>query len=347
MTTWRTTQEATEVLTEVTGAALTRRATQEAAEVLTEVTGAALTRRATQIAIEVLRVAAGGALWTNIDLNNPLNGNGVITEVQIYAATNMAGVEVGIFYNVAGNVYSTRSWASIGNVTAGSAQSFDVELPCETGDYIGIYYASGTIEMDVAGAGIMVAVGDQIPGAGITYALVPNMSISLYGYGKISRVRRFELESSRTHIYNDVRITRTGGTEQTAYDGLSAMNHGYKIYQKSGLALLNDGLAQDMADYILSRQKDPHMRLKAIGIAPQVEPDDLFPKVLDYEISDAIWVKKTDAVIDEKYHIEGIQEHINFQTGAWWTLWWLTEASGQGAWILGTSELGLATALGF
>ena len=54
MTTWRETQEAVEVVTEVTGADLHRRQTQEAVEVVTEVTGADLHRRLTQIAIEVL-----------------------------------------------------------------------------------------------------------------------------------------------------------------------------------------------------------------------------------------------------------------------------------------------------
>jgi len=294
------------------------------------------------------RGAAFVSGFTVIDVANPVNADGVITRVELWANTNLTGVEVAMFYNIVGAVYSTRSVATIGAVVAGSVQSFDVELPCQAGDYIGMYWAAGNMELDMAGgAGIMGIAGDQIPGYGVTYGLLAARQLSIAGIGKISRVRRFELELSRTLIYNDVRITREGGAEQTSTDGDSAADHGYKLFEKTGLAMTTDAIAQDMADWILATHKDSPLRVKSIMLTPETEPDDLWPKVLEYDISDKIYVKKADADIDQAFHIEGIQDSYNANRGTWWTQWWLSDADTQGAWILGESALGLETVLAF
>jgi len=100
-----------------------------------------------------------------------------------------------------------------------------------------------------------------------------------------------------------------------------------------------------MADYILQRQKDAHLIVKAITIRPQADPDDLWPKVLGYDLGTKIYLKHDGAYLDEAYHIEGIQHQIRPQF--WETTWWLSPADVWEYWILGISELGITTRLGF
>lgn len=88
--------------------------------------------------------------FTIIAKNNPANSSGTITSVEIYAETNMNGVIVATF-SADGNNITARDSYSIGSVTAGSKQTFEVELSVETGDYLGFYNSSGGISLDGTG----------------------------------------------------------------------------------------------------------------------------------------------------------------------------------------------------
>jgi hypothetical protein len=117
---------------------------------------------------------------------NPADGTGKITNVEIYAVTgyNLTLVEVATFYVVSGNFLSTRDWEYIGNVTAGSKQTFIVDLDVTVGDYIGIYFASGgKIEADSTGT-YMSKAGDNIPCTNIEFTSPVAGTISLYGTGE-------------------------------------------------------------------------------------------------------------------------------------------------------------------
>jgi len=117
---------------------------------------------------------------------NPADGTGKITSVEIYAVTgyNLTLVEVATFYVVSGNFLSTRDWEYIGNVTAGSKQTFVVDLNVVAGDYIGIYFASGgKIEADSTGT-YMSKAGDNIPCTNIEFSSPVAGTISLYGTGE-------------------------------------------------------------------------------------------------------------------------------------------------------------------
>jgi hypothetical protein len=117
---------------------------------------------------------------------NPADGTGKITSVEIYAVSgyNLTLVEVATFYVVSGNFLSTRDWEYIGNVTAGSKQTFVVDLDVVAGDYIGIYFASGgKIEADSTGT-YMSKAGDNIPCTNIEFSSPVAGTISLYGTGE-------------------------------------------------------------------------------------------------------------------------------------------------------------------
>ena len=70
------------------------------------------------------RATSDGPEETLISKANPANDNGVITSVEIWAATNIGGCKIGIFYEITVGTYHCRSATSIGNVTAGSKQVF-------------------------------------------------------------------------------------------------------------------------------------------------------------------------------------------------------------------------------
>ena len=126
--------------------------------------------------------------FTIVSKNGPANASGTITQIEIWALENLLNCEVATFYVVSGNNLSTRDYEAIGNVTAGSKQTFNVNLTVETGDYIGIWMAlnspQGRIEKDASGYISLWYLGsDQIPCTNVTFSVVDGDAISLYGTG--------------------------------------------------------------------------------------------------------------------------------------------------------------------
>ena len=124
--------------------------------------------------------------YTVINKDNPANETGKITSIEIWANVNLTGCEVATFFIVSGNNFSTRDTHAIGNVTAGSKQTFSgLDITVEAGDYIGIYAPGGTMERDSSGgAGIWYVAGvDHIPCTNQTFTFLANNVMSLYGIG--------------------------------------------------------------------------------------------------------------------------------------------------------------------
>jgi len=123
------------------------------------------TRTAGQDAIN--RASTAAALTTHLELGNPIAANGFVQYVEVWATTALTGAKIGIFYNTGVNQYKCRSAVTIGNIAAGSALTFLVNLACQAGDVIGIYFATGTLESAAAGgtseafAGDVCNVGDE------------------------------------------------------------------------------------------------------------------------------------------------------------------------------------------
>ena len=139
-------------------------------------------------AIDIGSPAINRASWisyqTSVQKTNPANASGKITSVEIWAYSNMSNCEVATFYVVSGNNLSTRDTQAIGSVSSGSKQTFEVDLNVQEGDYIGIYYETGGIEMDVSGgAGKWYKSGDNIPCTDVTFGFSAGHIMSLYGTG--------------------------------------------------------------------------------------------------------------------------------------------------------------------
>ena len=150
---------------------------------------------ATDIEIGCPAIDGDSNLGTNnktvVDRNNPANGTGKITSIEIWAKVEMTGVKIAIFRLVSGNNLSTYDYETIqidgqdpGVVPAGSKQTATVDLDVEEGDYIGLYYATGDIELDYfVSDGIWWSVGDKIPCTDVTFNTVGNNNMSLCGTG--------------------------------------------------------------------------------------------------------------------------------------------------------------------
>lgn len=127
--------------------------------------------------------AYGGG--TFIALENTANGTGYLTSIEIWASTDITGLRVGTFYWTVATAYQCRDSAYIGDVTAGSKQTFPVYIAVSAGDCIGCYVGTGcgTIESNIVGyAGVYFADADYLnPGDIASYALLAGDTISLYG----------------------------------------------------------------------------------------------------------------------------------------------------------------------
>ncbi|MFW9991952.1 MAG: hypothetical protein ACFFD4_07810 [Candidatus Odinarchaeota archaeon] len=152
------------------------------------------------------------------------------------------------------------------------------------------------------------------------------------------------------YLFNDVRITRSGGSEQVSTDASSSAEYGPSNLSRSGLLMLTDTEAKDQADYLKSRYKDPVLRVQSLTIHPKRDPDNLYPQVLGREISDRITLRLNEASVSSDYHIEGITHRYKALTQDWQTTWQLSDADSQQYWAIGEtnfSEIGETTKVAY
>lgn len=91
-------------------------------------------------------------------------------------------------------------------------------------------------------------------------------------------------------LFNQVRVTIAGGTEQTANDASSQATYLIRTFERSDLILQTDAAALAYARYILARTSEPELRFESIGIDPRRLPASLYPQVLGREFGDRISV---------------------------------------------------------
>ena len=141
------------------------------------VVGSDVTDRASQMA---------ASYNTTITYNTPANANGTITTVELWPyASNLIAVKVGTFYG-SGTSWTNRAYASIGNVTYGSKQTFSgLSIAVNTNDVIGYYNTGGYLEATTSGgSGLGQYSGDAFTGGAKTYNnSMTGYIISLRGTG--------------------------------------------------------------------------------------------------------------------------------------------------------------------
>jgi len=142
----------------------------------------------------------GGTTWVLKD--NPADGTGRITLIEIWADTDLTGVQIATFYVVSGNNLSTRDTQNIGNITGGSKQIVGVDLDIVEGDFIGIYWTSIDEDIDCSTSGypgLWHLIGDQIPCTNATFGTAYiTWTLSFYGTGTTAAIDIGSLATDRT-----------------------------------------------------------------------------------------------------------------------------------------------------
>lgn len=101
-----------------------------------------------------------------------------------------------------------------------------------------------------------------------------------------------EISNDDTQLYNEARIARTGGSQQTATDPDSITKFLTHTFERTDLELTSDAESLAYAQWIVYISKDPELRFDKLIIKPQKDEDRLFPQVLKREIGDRIRVTR-------------------------------------------------------
>ena len=128
--------------------------------------------------------------YTRIDYINAADGSGTLDTIEIYlqaAATD--DIYIAIFEEVSANTFTSRDVVNVGPLAIGYHEittdkaSNPISLAVETGDYIGIYCASGQIELDVSGTGFYSLSGNwtSCEDEGFSFIASRQMSLSATG----------------------------------------------------------------------------------------------------------------------------------------------------------------------
>lgn len=108
-------------------------------------------------------------------------------------------------------------------------------------------------------------------------------------------------------------------------------------------------VAQNNAEYIVSRYKDPALRVETITLKPERDPANLMPQVLGREIGDRITVKRRPQGVGDPIVTETLIEaitHALTPAGAWTVTWSLSPVDTRNYLILDDAAFGiLGTAL--
>lgn len=139
-----------------------------------------------------------------------------------------------------------------------------------------------------------------------------------------------ELTISTDHeqVFNRTRITRVGGTEQTALDSVSVAEYFERTYQRTDLIMDSDAQALTYAQYVLALASVPHLRFDSVAILPTADPTNLFPQVLGRRFGDRITIRRRPPgggdPIERDVWIRGVRHEITDRS--WRTTWTLQAA---------------------
>jgi hypothetical protein len=144
------------------------------------------------------------------------------------------------------------------------------------------------------------------------------------GVGEIG-YSNFTYMKDEVLLFNDVRITREGGTEQVVTNSTSQTAYGKRSYVKTGTLHNTDTMAWLTADFIASRYALCNGRVESMTIVP--DNSDKWTQVFSREISDRITFKHTDSGVDRDFFIESVNHDWNFTNGEYSTTYSLSDAT--------------------
>jgi len=155
--------------------------------------------------------------YTFIAEENPANASGHLYDVQLYFNSAATSVIVGTFTQVSPNTFTTRGYQNIGACPSGFSEH-SIDIPVETGDYLGVYFASGYLDYDRTGVGIWYTSGEQFPALNRSFTHSSPRSLSLYAEGGEPPVpiARFTI-TDLTYTPNCEQVTVTVTTKEMCH----------------------------------------------------------------------------------------------------------------------------------
>ena len=168
---------------------------------------------------------------TLLSLDNSADGDGSLTSIEIYGVSGftMTGVIVATFYG-SGTSWTPRDTVSLADVTGGSkvtrtvdASSNPIALSVETGDLIGIFFASGaSLEYaDSGGAGLLYKAGDYTASGTQTFSSAANSVMSLYATGETASATSIKTLFAGTPIADLAKFNGAAISDYKTINGIS------------------------------------------------------------------------------------------------------------------------------
>lgn len=160
------------------------------------------------------------------------------------------------------------------------------------------------------------------------------------------------IDYSDTTIFNDIRITRDGGSVQSASDSDSQDYYLRRTYDRSGLLMQTNAAALEYAQALLYIAKDPELRFSSMVVNPRKAAATLFPEVLGRDFGTRITVQRTPPgggdPIERDVIIRGV-EHSWTAAITWKTTWVFQSATTTAFLVLDDAVQGIldSNALGF
>lgn len=157
--------------------------------------------------------------------------------------------------------------------------------------------------------------------------------------------RDFIVSYDKDEIRNHIRVTRPGGTTQTVTDATSVTRYFKRSYVADPI-LTTDNEALSMAEWLLSRFKDPKLRVSEIELSARMG-STVAEHILERELGDRITTLRRvpggGDPIEQDSFIESINHDVKRDKNGWqWvTRWSLSPADNFTYWTLGDSANGV------
>ena len=150
-------------------------------------------------------------------------------------------------------------------------------------------------------------------------------------------------------LWNTIRVTREGGTEQEASDSASINQHRPRVLSRGGIQA-DDNTALNVAEWLLDRHKNMATRIERLSVEPQMDPTNLWPVVLGSDLLATFRIKVdplgSGTNLDQNVVVNRITHKIGGHT---WDVDYevapLSTLETTSFWVLGTSLLGTDTVL--
>lgn len=174
------------------------------------------------------------------------------------------------------------------------------------------------------------------------------VSQATFGSGNLT-IEHVDIGYESDVIKNRVVVTREDGTAQESSDADSITAYGERLMTLTGMATANDTDSLNLAGYLVSRLAEPQVRVRSIKFHPQKHAD-LMTQALSRKLLDLVTVTFAPpgggSAISQDVWVSGIRTTYTAAAGMETTFEFIPQSFAS-QWVLGTSQLGVDTILGF